>query len=53
MQRGRESRQHVEYLGIDEVEDELESDVAKFSKPVPLALLVEVLDELWEGERTL
>jgi hypothetical protein len=53
VQRARESRKNVEYLDADTIEQELDEDAPVFSKPLSLANLVEVLDEMWEGERML
>jgi len=52
--RARVKARGREPLDTDEMENQLEdSDVEAFSQPVPLPELVEVLDELWQGERTL
>ena len=41
-------------LPLAEVEEEfLDPEKPSFSRHVPLTHMVEVLDELWEGERTL
>ena len=53
VQRARESRKNVEYLDADSIEQELDDDAPAFSKPISLVNLVEVLDEMWEGERML
>jgi hypothetical protein len=53
VQRARESRKNVEYLDADSIEQELDDDAPAFSKPISLVSLVEVLDEMWEGERML
>eukprot|EP00286_Rhodomonas_abbreviata_P012608 CAMPEP_0181321908 /NCGR_PEP_ID=MMETSP1101-20121128/18944_1 /TAXON_ID=46948 /ORGANISM="Rhodomonas abbreviata, Strain Caron Lab Isolate" /LENGTH=221 /DNA_ID=CAMNT_0023429783 /DNA_START=145 /DNA_END=811 /DNA_ORIENTATION=- len=52
--RARVAANRREPLDTDDMENQLEdSDIEVFSQPIPLTELVEVLDELWQGERTL
>mmetsp|Transcript_30836 Transcript_30836/g.62503 ORF Transcript_30836/g.62503 Transcript_30836/m.62503 type:complete len:226 (+) Transcript_30836:271-948(+) len=52
--RARSAANRREPLDTDDMENQLEdSDVETFSRPISLPDLVEVLDELWQGERTL